>query len=49
MAVNAFFPLEYNDKLNSFIPFALTQRNVKFTFIVIDPIDGSIIFESNDK
>lgn len=49
MAVNAFFPLDFNDKLNSFIPFALTQRSVKFTFIVIDPVDGSIIFESNDK
>ncbi len=49
LAVSGFFPEDYNTQVNTFIPYALTQRNVKFTFIIIDPKDGSIIFESNDK
>lgn len=49
LAVNAFSPNSSNDKTNSFIPYALVERDVKFNFIIIDPKNGSIIYETNDK
>jgi len=49
LAVSGFFPEDYNNQVNSFIPYALTQRNVKFTLIIIDPKDGHNIFETKDK
>jgi hypothetical protein len=49
LAVDAFNPSETNYKTNSFIPYALEERNVKFTFIVIDPKDGNVIYQTNDK
>jgi len=49
LAVDAFSPSEFNDKINSFLPFALTLRNVKFNFFIIDPKDGGIVYETNDK
>lgn len=48
LAVNAFDPLSSDLRLNSFMPYALTQRNVDFKMIIIDPKDGAIIFETND-
>lgn len=49
LAVDAFNPSETNSKTNSFIPYALEERNVKFTFLVIDPKDGNVIYQTNDK
>ena len=49
LAADAFSPSDANDKINSFIPFALTQRNTKFSFIIIDPKDGGIVYQTNDK
>ncbi len=48
LAVNAFDPSSNDNRLNSFMPFALTQRNVDFSMIIIDPKDGAVIFETND-
>jgi hypothetical protein len=48
LAVNAFDPNANDMRLNSFMPFALTQRNVDFNMIIIDPKDGAVIFETND-
>lgn len=49
LAADAFSPSDANDKINSFIPFALTQRNTKFSFIIIDPKNGGIVYQTNDK
>lgn len=48
LAVNGFDPLSNDNRKNTFIPFALTQRSVKFRMIIVDPKDGGIIFESED-
>ncbi len=48
MAVNSFIPEDIDSRNNTFMPFALTQRNVKFNLIIIDPTDGHIVFQSND-
>ncbi len=48
MAVNSFIPEDIDTRNNTFMPFALTQRNVKFNLIVIDPTDGHTVFQSND-
>ena len=48
LAVTAFDPLSSDNRKNTFMPFALTQRTVDFNMIVIDPTDGAVIFESDD-
>ncbi len=48
LAVNAFNPNTNDAKRNCFMPFALTQRTTEFMLTIIDPKDGSIIFETND-
>ena len=41
--------LNSNDnRNNTFMPFALKQRNTPFKLIIIDPNDGGIVFESSD-
>jgi hypothetical protein len=48
LAVNGFDPMSNDNRKNTFMPFALTQRSVAFRMIVVDPKDGGIIFESTD-
>jgi hypothetical protein len=48
LAVNGFDPMSNDNRKNTFIPFALTQRSVTFRMIIVDPKDGGIIFESED-
>lgn len=48
MAVNSFIPEDIDPRNNTFMPFALTQRDVKFNLIIIDPTDGHTVFQSND-
>jgi hypothetical protein len=48
LAVNAFEPNNANPKRNSFMPYALTKREVKFNLIIIDPTSGAVVFESSD-
>jgi uncharacterized protein (DUF2249 family) len=49
LAADAFSPSDDNNKINTFIPYALTERNTKFNFIIIDPKDGGIVYQTNDK
>lgn len=43
------FNLSDNDSKNkTWIPSALKTRNVRFTMTIIDPIDGGIVFQTND-
>lgn len=48
MAVNSFIPEDMDARNNTFMPFALTQRDVRFNLIIIDPTDGHTVFQSND-
>jgi hypothetical protein len=48
LAVNAFEPTSFEPKRQTFIPFALTQRDVKFTIIILDPRDGGLVFKTSD-
>lgn len=48
LAVNAFNPNSNDNRNNTFMPFALKQRNTPFKLIIIDPNDGGIVFESSD-
>ena len=48
LAVDAFSPTENNVKTNTFIPFALTVRNVRFTMTIIDSKNGGIVFQTSD-
>ena len=48
LAVNAFNPSSSDFRKSSFIPFALTVRNVPFSMVILDPDTGGIIFETTD-
>ncbi|MDG1147982.1 MAG: hypothetical protein P8N52_06730 [Crocinitomicaceae bacterium] len=48
MAVNSFMPTSTDTRKSTFMPYALTQRNNQFTLIVIDPIDGHIVYQTSD-
>jgi hypothetical protein len=48
LAVNAFEPTSFEPKRQTFIPFALTQREVKFTMIILDPRDGGLVYKTSD-
>jgi hypothetical protein len=48
LAVDAFHPTESNVKTNTFIPFALTLRNVKFTMTIVDSKNGGIMYQTSD-
>lgn len=47
-AVNSFSPEDPDPRNNTFMPFSLTQRDVKFNLIILDPADGHIVFQSKD-
>ena len=49
MAVNAFIPGHHDPLRNTFMPFALVERDVKFNLIIIDPKDGHTVFQTNDS
>ena len=48
LAVNAFNPNSFEPRNQTFIPFALTQRDVKFTLLIMDPKDGGVIYQTDD-
>lgn len=48
LAVNSFEPSSFEPKRQSFMPFALTQRDVKFTLIILDRRDGGIVYQTSD-
>lgn len=47
LAPTAFIPDNSDPRKNRFIPFALTLRNTGFTFVVMDPKNGNIIYQSS--
>jgi hypothetical protein len=47
LAVDAFEPMSSNSKLNNFIPFALTKRDVRFTMIIFD-VNGNEVYKTSD-
>lgn len=49
MAPSAFRPQSSDRRKNTFIPYALTERDVEFEFVVIDPKTHAVVFKSNDK
>lgn len=49
MAPSAFSPQSNDRRKNTFIPYALTERDVQFEFVVIDPKTHAVVFKSNDK
>jgi cytoskeletal protein RodZ len=49
MAMNAFYPTGNDRTTNTFMPYALTEReNVTFQLIIVDPNDGHTLFETSD-
>lgn len=48
LAMTAFFPNGNNSETNTFMPFALMERDVDFNMIIIDPNDGHIMFETSE-
>jgi len=48
-APNGFDPTSNNAKRNTFIPLSLLERETPFKMLIIDPKDGKVIFETNDK
>ena len=48
LAVNAFNPNSFEPRNQTFIPFALTQRDVKFTLLILDPKDGGVMYQTED-
>ena len=49
MATTAFKPQDIDPRYNTFMPFALVERNTSFSMIVIDPKDGGTIYETTDE
>jgi len=48
MAVDAFKPNGSDSRNRTFMPYSLTERDVKFQLTIYDPIDNGIVFSSND-
>jgi hypothetical protein len=48
LAPNSFRPNEFDPKVNTFMPFALTERTSKFTLIIMD-LNGNVLFKTNDS
>lgn len=48
MAMNSFRPHSLDPTTNTFMPYALKERDVNFTLIIIDPKDGQVIYETSN-
>lgn len=48
LAVNAFNPQSRDERNATFMPYALTIRNVRFEMLIIDPDNGAVIFKTTD-
>lgn len=48
LAVTGFNPYDADPRKNTFMPYALTKRNINFRMIIIDGRDGGIVYETND-
>lgn len=48
MASNAFRPNDHDIRNNTFMPYALTQRDVDFEMVIVDPKSHAVLFKTND-
>ena len=49
LAPNAFSPTSIISENQTFMPYALTVREVKFKLIILDPKDGGLIYETDNS
>lgn len=49
LAADAFNPMHSDNRKNNFMPFALTERNIGFKLTIIDPKDGSVVYQTSDS
>jgi hypothetical protein len=49
LAMNSFIPTSSNYKINTFLPYALLERNIPFTMQIIDPKTGQILYETKNE
>ena len=49
LAMNSFIPTSSNSKINTFLPYALLERNIPFTMQIIDPKTGQIVYETKSE
>lgn len=47
MAVDAFRPDDVDQRNRTFMPYSLTERDVAFQLVIIDPVNNETIFTSN--
>jgi len=48
MAVDAFKPNGSDVRNRAFMPYSLTERDVRFQMTIVDPIDNGVVFTSSD-
>lgn len=48
MAVNTFKPNDTDTRNSSFMPFSLTERDVRFNLTIVDPNDNGVVFTSDN-
>lgn len=48
LAPNAFSPSDDNGKNETWIPEALKTRNLKFTLVIMDQVDGTVVYQTTD-
>jgi hypothetical protein len=48
LAVNAFNPQSRDERNATFMPYALTIREVQFSMVILDPDNGAVVFKSSD-
>jgi hypothetical protein len=48
LAVNAFNPESRDERNATFMPYALTIREVRFELLVLDPENGAVVFRTTD-
>jgi hypothetical protein len=48
MAMNSFTPSSSDSRISTFMPYALTERNVSFKMIIFDSKDGGVVYETSD-
>jgi len=49
LAMKGFRPLDNDPRVQTFMPFSLTQRKTPFRMIIIDPRNGQIVFQTTDE
>jgi hypothetical protein len=48
LAVNAFNPESRDERNATFMPYALTIRDVRFELLILDPENGAVVFRTTD-